>query len=166
MRKFKRPLLLGWQHYRSLARYVKFRVAHVSGMPGTFSPPPRVSDPYMHYGTCVTDLPLCMLGSLTSRFLWSRWRAKRSRLSRRIRNPRFYVSGKWPMVIDKLCLLKHKMRNKVGLLYCCAGSDSIYWYITSYLNGWSTQHMSIQRHLSHNTHSLPTVAIIKLYLCK
>ena len=38
-------------------------------MPGTFSPPPRVSDPDMHHGTCVTHVPWCMTGSLTSGFL-------------------------------------------------------------------------------------------------
>ena len=80
-----------------LTRYAKFRVAHAPGMPGTFSPPPRVSDPDMHHGTCVTHVPWCMLGSLTSGFLWSRWRGKRSRHSRRMRNPQFYLSGKRPM---------------------------------------------------------------------
>ena len=40
-----------------LARYVKLRVAHAPGMPGTFSPPPRVIDPDMHHGTCVTHVP-------------------------------------------------------------------------------------------------------------
>ena len=54
-----------------LIRYVKLRVAHA---PGTFSPPPRVGDPDMHHGTCVTHVPWCILGSLTSGFLWSRWR--------------------------------------------------------------------------------------------
>ena len=52
----------------SLARYVKSWVAHATGMPGTFSPPPRVSDPDMHYGTCVTHVPWCMPGSLISVF--------------------------------------------------------------------------------------------------
>ena len=46
--------------------------AHAPGMPGTFSPSPQVSYPDMHHGTCVTDVPRCMLGSLTSGFLWSR----------------------------------------------------------------------------------------------
>ena len=32
----------------------KLRVAHATGMPGTFSPPPRVRYPDMHHGTCVT----------------------------------------------------------------------------------------------------------------
>ena len=45
-------------------------------MPGTFSPPPQVSDPDMHQGTCVTHVPWCMPGSLTSNFLWSRRRGK------------------------------------------------------------------------------------------
>ena len=54
-------------------RYVKLRVAHAPGMPGTFSPPPRVGDPGMHHGTCVT---WCMPGSQDSVFLWIRWRKK------------------------------------------------------------------------------------------
>ena len=81
-----------------LVRYVKLRVAHAPGMQGTFSPPPRVSDPDMHHGTCVTHMPWCMPGSLTGGFLWSWWRGKRSRHSRRMRNPQFYVSGKRPIV--------------------------------------------------------------------
>ena len=61
-------------------------------------PPPRVSDPDMHHGTCVTHVPWCMPGSLLSSLLWSRWRGKRSRHSRRTRNTLSYVSGKRPMV--------------------------------------------------------------------
>ena len=59
-----------------------------------FHRPPRVSDPDMHHGTFVTHVPWCMAGSLTSGFLWSWWRGKLSRHSRRMRNPQFYVSGK------------------------------------------------------------------------
>ena len=80
-----------------LARYAKLRVAHAPGMPGTFSPPPGMSDPDMHHGTCVTHLSWCMPGSLTSGVLWGRWRGKRSRHSRHMRNPHFYVSSKRPM---------------------------------------------------------------------
>ena len=83
--------------YGPLVRYVKLWVAHASGMPGTFSPPQRVSDPDMHHATCVTQVPWCMPGSLTSGFLWSRWRGKGAQHSRRMRNPQFYVSGKRPM---------------------------------------------------------------------
>ena len=80
-----------------LYRYVKLRVAHAPGMPGTFSTPPRVSDPDMHHDTCVTHVPWCMTGSQSSSFLWSRWRGKRSRHSRRMHNPQIYVSGNRPM---------------------------------------------------------------------
>ena len=69
-------------------------------MPGTFSPPPWVSDPDMHHGTCVTHVSWCMPGSMISCFLWSRWRGKRSRQSRRMRNPQFYVSGKRPIWLN------------------------------------------------------------------
>ena len=80
-----------------LTRYVKLLVAHAPGMPGTFSTPPRVSDPDMHHGTCATHVSWCKPGLLTSGFLWSRWRGKRSRHSRCMRNPQFYVSGKRSM---------------------------------------------------------------------
>ena len=46
-------------------------------MSGTFSPPPQVSDPDMHHGTCVMHVPWCIPGSLTSGFLWGRLRGKR-----------------------------------------------------------------------------------------
>ena len=69
------------------------------GNAGTFSSPPRVSNPDMHHGTCVTHVLWCMPGSLiiTSGFNWSQWRGKRYRHSRRMRNPQFYVSGKKSM---------------------------------------------------------------------
>ena len=54
-------------------------------------------DPDMHGGTCVTHVPWCMPGSLTSVFLWSRWGRKLSRHSRHMRNPQFYASGNRPM---------------------------------------------------------------------
>ena len=70
-----------------LIRYVKLRVVHAPGMPGMFSPPSRVNDPDMHHGTCGTHVPWRILGSLTISFLWSRWRGKRYRNSRCMRNP-------------------------------------------------------------------------------
>ena len=85
---------------RASCQIRKIAGAHVPGMPETFSPPPRVSDPDMHHGTCVTHVPWCMPGSLTSGFLWSRRRGKGSRHFRRMRNPQFHVSGKRPMGID------------------------------------------------------------------
>ena len=66
-------------------------------IPGTFSSPPPVTDPDMHHDTCETHVPWCLPGSVTSGFLWSRWRAKHSRHSRRMRNTQFYASGKRPI---------------------------------------------------------------------
>ena len=81
-----------------LTSYAKLRVAHAPGITGTFSPPLWISYPNKHHGTCETHLP----GPLTSGFLWSRWRRKRSRHSRRMRKPPFCVSGKRPM--REMCL--------------------------------------------------------------
>ena len=39
-----------------------------------------------------------MPGSINNGFRWSRWRVKRSRHYRRMRNPQFCVSGKRPML--------------------------------------------------------------------
>ena len=75
-------------HYGPLTRYTKLRVAHGPGILGTCSPSQRVSDPDMHQGTCVSHVPWCMLGSLTSSFVWH-WRGKWSRHSRRMHNPQF-----------------------------------------------------------------------------
>ena len=80
-----------------LARYVKLRAAHAYVYAGIVSPPPRASDPGMHHGTCVTHVPWCMLGSLTTGFIWSRWRGKRSRRSRCLCNRQVHVSSKRSM---------------------------------------------------------------------
>ena len=64
------------------------------GMPGTFSLPPEASDPYMHHGTCVTHVPWCMPGSLTSGSFGVDGKGKHSW---RMRNPQCYVSGKRPI---------------------------------------------------------------------
>ena len=95
-------------YHGPFARYVKLCVAHAPWMPWTFPPPPRATDPDMHHGTCVTHVPWCMPGSLTSSFLWSRWRGRRSRHSRRMRNPQLHVSSKRPMAllsIKRECML-------------------------------------------------------------
>ena len=85
--------------HEHLTRYVKLWDAHAPGVPGTFFPPPRVGDPDMHHGTC--EMPWCMPGSVTSGFLVSRCRGKRSQHSRRMRNPQFYASGKKAMSAEE-----------------------------------------------------------------
>ena len=90
--------IVGMYGYGLLAKYENLRIARAPGMPGTFSPPPRVNYPAMLHDTCATHVPWCRPGSLTSGFLWSWWRGKRSRHFRRMRNPQFYVSGKRSIV--------------------------------------------------------------------
>ena len=65
----------------------KLRVAHAPGMLGTFSPPPRVSDPDMHHGTCMPK-------SLISSLFWSRWRGN-FRGACATRNLAYLVRGPW-----------------------------------------------------------------------
>ena len=61
-------------HQWAFCQIRKIAGAHAPRMPGTFSPSPQVRDPDMHHGTCVTHVPWCMPGSLTSGFLWNRRR--------------------------------------------------------------------------------------------
>ena len=100
-----------------LTRYTKLRVTHAPGMPGTFSLPPWVNDPDMHHDTCVTHVPWCMPGSLTRGFFLSRWRGKRSRPSRRMRNPQSYVSGKRPMVRNADFSAMNQMKRPQRTIY-------------------------------------------------
>ena len=110
----QRQVRIRMSWHRPLTRYPKLRVAHAPGISGTFSPPPRVSDSDMHHGTCVTHVPWCKPGSLTSDFLWSRWQGKRSR---RMRNPQFYASDKRPMeTLSALLVLARELRKS----YCRA----------------------------------------------
>ena len=97
-----RPQAIPNRQSRSLAtvpaftRYVKLWVAHAPGMPGTFFS----RDSGLSIPTCimaVTHLLWCMPGLLSDDLLWNRWRGKRSRHSRCMRNPQIYVSGKRPM---------------------------------------------------------------------
>ena len=55
-------------------------VAHAPGMPGTGSPPPRVSDHDMHVGVADWRFPLNSVAEKTSRHSW------------RMRKPLFYTS--------------------------------------------------------------------------
>ena len=89
-----------------LTRYVKLRVAHAPGMPGTISPPltskETASYPGMHHGTCFTHVPWCMSGSLARG-----GGGKSSRHSWRMHNTQFYVSGKRPIVSVVMVLTRN-----------------------------------------------------------
>ena len=114
----KDPFILHSQYHGPLARYVTLRVAYAPRMPGTFSPPAQVSNPNMHHGTCVTHVPWCMTGSLTSGFLWSRWRGKRPRHSRRMCSPQFLRI--WYIYICKYLMLNLwiLLQNLYNISYC------------------------------------------------
>ena len=77
-----------------LTRYAKLRLAHAPGMPAMFSPPPWVSDPAA--SRHARDARAVMHAEIAywRCFLWSRWRGKRSRHSRRMHYPQFHVSVK------------------------------------------------------------------------
>ena len=102
-----------------LIRYVKLQVALSPGMPGTFSPPPRVSDPNIYRGTYVLYVPWCMPGTPTSAFLWSWWRGKR-----RMCNPQF------------LCIWLEANR---GIFYC----GLFKWLVSIWMALWSYERRAV-----------------------
>ena len=106
------------EQHGPLNRYVNLLVGHALGMPGTFSLLPRVYDPGMHHGTCVTHVPWYLPGLLTTGFIWSWWHGKRSRYSRR--NAQCYVSGKRPHVVKLLTRLhmQHITWNMQSFFKC------------------------------------------------
>ena len=142
----------GNPYLRALENVIEYQVsrclpwAHAPGMPGSLSPPPQVSDPDMHHGTCVTHVPWCMPGSLTSSFLWSRRWGETFRHFRRMRNPQFYVSVKRPMIPwnsdAKIvqspgdCILTWHIPSIMNLYRCLPGND----IGVGYLRRISTRH--------------------------
>ena len=86
-----------YQLYGPFIRYVKLRVAHAPGMPGTFSPSPTSKETaslrFRHASRHVRHACAVMHAGIAN----PQWRGKRSRRSRHMRNPQFYVSGKRPM---------------------------------------------------------------------
>ena len=85
-------LLKSWAAtvHEPLTRYVKLRVAHAPGIPGSFSPPPTSKKTAsLRSRHTSRHAPWCMSRSLTRG-----GREKSSQHSRRMRHPQFYVSGK------------------------------------------------------------------------
>ena len=50
------PIVGQDEYHGTFSIYANLQVAHAPGMPGKFSPPPRVSDPDMHNSMCVTQV--------------------------------------------------------------------------------------------------------------
>ena len=71
------------------------RIAHALGMSGTFSPSSKETASYRsrHASRHVRHARVVMHVGIAN----PRWRGKRTRHCRRMRNPQFYVSGKIPM---------------------------------------------------------------------
>ena len=98
-----KQIIVNRRRHGRLIRYANLRVAHAPGMPGTFSSPPTSKETASlrsrHASRRVRHARAVMHVGIAN----PRWQRKRSRHSRRMHNPQFYVSGKRPMetVADK-----------------------------------------------------------------
>ena len=99
------------RNHGPLTRYVKLRVAHAPGMPGTFPLPPTSKETASlrprraSWHVCHTRVVM-HIGIANQR-----WQGKGSRHFRRMRNPRLYISGK------RLMLTLVHVSTYVGGLY-------------------------------------------------
>ena len=76
-----------WSHIDGLAQWASCQIRKIAGC--------ACRERFLHHR--VMHAPWCIAGSLTTGFLWSRWRRKRSRHTRCMHNPQIYVSGKRPI---------------------------------------------------------------------
>ena len=109
--------------YGPLARYVKLRVAHAPGMPGTFSPPPTsketTSSRSRHASRHVRHARTVKHVGIANPW----WRGNGSRHSRRMCNPYIYASGKRPRKLTTLAFhlgwwsgkLSRKLHNRLNM---------------------------------------------------
>ena len=74
-----------------------------AGMLQPLSPPPRVNDPDMHHGTCMTHVPWCMPGSLTSGFLWCRSRGNVPGIAGACATRNFTYLVRGPLKVTRCC---------------------------------------------------------------
>ena len=99
----------------------------------------RVNNPDMHHGTCVTHVPGCMPGLLTSVSFEVGSREKGPRHCRRMRNPQFYVSGK------RLIRMSYQViqKTKCALVISCESvSKSSVWDVDSVYVIWMIYHVT------------------------
>ena len=109
-------------------------------MPGTFFPPARVSDPDMHHDTCMAHEPWCMPESLTSGFIWSRWRVN--------------VTG-----IPGACAT----RNFTYLVRGQLLQPMTFQHTEAYMHLWAMRRHVSFSYLPSNTHLLPITGYQSLY---
>ena len=129
-----------------LTRYVKLQVAHAPGMSGTFSPPPTSMKTAFyrsrHASRHVRHARVVMHVGIANR----RWRGKRSRHSRHMRNSQIYVFGKRPMAVQLTMMFYYAINvmdlagsmnrdhAKVYILVCAGRMDQVCVY------GWTYKH--------------------------
>ena len=104
--------------------------------------------------TVNTLMSCCMPGSLTSGFLWSRWRGKRSRHSWPMRSPQFCVSGKRPIArLSPWCHVVFIMATDLKI--CKFAVTQHHWCIDTISTGTqSTQWQKIPRDLLNDVKPL------------
>ena len=90
--------------YEPLSRHAKLWVAHASGMPGTFSPPPTSKETASWWSRHASRHERHARAAMHVGIANPQWSGKRSWHSWRICIPQFYVSGKRPMACHSTIL--------------------------------------------------------------
>ena len=98
----------------------------------------------MHQGTCMKHVPWCMPGSVTSIFLWSRWRGKRSWC---MCNPQFFhdhrhiIQKEYNLCKSVLSAIYHKkytffVHNQLWICPIWVKIDIFFSHVTFKLDRW------------------------------
>ena len=122
--------------YGPLTRYVKLRVAHGPGMLGTFFPSPTSKETSSkrprHPSRHVRHTRVVMHVGIAN----PRWRGKRTRHSRRVRNPQFYVLARGPLFRWRHQSTQWEVTNTAILIWCSRSSQKS----PNTLSGWCDVH--------------------------
>ena len=105
------PRFNGTVMHTSWASYQIRKIAGCGNAGNVFTIPGGC-DPDMHHGTCVTHVPWCMPGSLTSGFLWSRWRGNVPGIPSACATRNFTYLARGPRCIA------HQLLSSLGFTIC------------------------------------------------
>ena len=97
-----------------VTRCVKLWVAHAPGIPRTLSPPLTSEETYSYRSRYASWHVRDARAVMHVRIAKPRWRGKHSRHSRRVRNPKFQVSGRRPMAHVAYTWIKVQIKVTLG----------------------------------------------------
>ena len=121
---------------RASCRIRRIAGCNAPGLPGTFSPTPRVSYPDVHHGTCVTHVLWCIPGSLTNGFLWCRCGENVPGIPGACATRNFTYRVRDPFLLKSLIWFRHVRGTWFNQECSCDGINQDDWYRLNAFKSW------------------------------